>query len=317
MLLALLACAGAPPPTGESGVLTTREGQVFLDGAAIVSMDVLAADPTTELDEELVAALRPASGREIAVVLPPDLPIWIVRKVVGSAREAGVIPKQIGAIGSEERFPLVDPPRYGLETTCETPRAAARTEPLVTLSVQSGQDGAWVLATAQFLPAFGDGAGDAVDGLPATCVTVPPCEALYAADDALRAACEQGGGEQRVKLGGEHGCLLPIARRPDEVGAWRAELPALIERLGLAERPLLLVMPEARVRLDAVLAVLGGFRDAGANVPPFGLSLLVEGNDGPPVCDAAVRDAKTLSAAGARWLGGVRLTERSASLPAR
>jgi hypothetical protein len=120
-----------------------------------------------------------------------------------------------------------------------------------------------------------------------------------------------------VKLGGEHGCLLPIARRPDDVGIWRAALPSVVERLGLSERTLLLVMPEARVRLDALLAVLGGFRDAGAKVPPFGLSLLVEGNDGPPVCDAAVRDAKALDAAGARWLGGVRLTERSASLPVR
>jgi hypothetical protein len=52
--------------------------------------------------------------------------------------------------------------------------------------------------------------------------------------------------------------------------------------------------------------VLGGFRDAGANVPALGLSLLVEGNDGPPICDADIRDAASLAAAGARWLGGVR-----------
>jgi len=307
MVIALLACGGAPPPTVDAGVLTTRNGDLFLDGATLLSLDVLAGQPTTELDDELVAALRPAAGREIAVVLPPDLPIWIVRKVVGSAREAGVVPTEIGAIGAPERFPLADPLRYGLETACDAPRDVKSTEPLVTLSVQSGQDGAWVLATAQFLPSFGGAASDAVDGLPETCVSVPSCDTIYSQDAALRAACEQGGGEHRVKLGGEHGCLLPIARRPEEVGMWRAELPSIVGRLGLADRPLLLVMPEARTRLDAVLAVLGGFRDAGANVPPLGLSLLVEGNDGPPMCDAEVRDAATLAAAGARWLGGLRL----------
>src|SRR5262245_13276927 len=222
MLLALVACVSSPPPSGERDVLTARNGDLVLDGATVVSLDALAGDPTTALADEVVAALQPAAGREIAVVLPPDLPVWIVRKVVGSAREAGVVPTAIGAIGSSERFPRADPPRYGLETECDAPRAVTSTEPLVTLSVQTGPDGAWVLATAQFLPSFGDAASDAVDGLPETCLAVPACDALYARDDALRAACEQGGGDRRVKLGGEYGCLLPIARRPEDVAQWRA-----------------------------------------------------------------------------------------------
>ncbi len=323
MVIALLACTGAPPPNEDAGVLTTRDGELLLDGAPILNLGVLAGQPTTELDDGLVAALRPAAGREISVVLPPELPIWTVRKVVGSAREAGVVPEEIGAIGSPERFLLADPPRYGLETACEAPRPVKRAEPLVTLSIQSGQDGAWVLATAQFLPSFGGAASDAVDGLPETCIAVPPCDEIYAGDAALREACAQGGGEHRVKLGGEHGCLLPIARRAEDVAQWRAELPPVIGRLGLSDRPLLLVIPEARVRLDAVLAVLAGFRDAGANVPPLGLSLLVEGNDGPPFCDAEVRDAAALAAAVARWLGTRRaaasgeaaVTARSAAPP--
>jgi hypothetical protein len=319
MFLSLLACVSSPPPTGGPAILTTSDGALVLDGAEVLRLDALAADPTTELDDDLVAALRPAAGREIAVVLAPETPVWIARKVVGSAREAGVVPSAIGAIGATERFPLADAPRYGLETACEAPRAVRSTEPLVTLSIQNGADGAWVLATAQFLPTFGPSPGDAVDGLPPTCVAVPGCDVLYATDATLRAACEEGGGDHRVALGGAHGCLLPIARKPDDVSLWRAELPAVVASLDLGSRPLLLVMPEARVRLDAVLAVLGGFRDAGVNVPPLGLSLLVEGNDGPPPCDAQVRDAAALTAAGARWLGGMRraVTALTGSPPPR
>ena len=99
--------------------------------------------------------------------------------------------------------------------------------------------------------------------------------------------------------------MLPIARAPADVARWRAELPGVIGQLGLAEQPLVMVMPEARVRLDALTAVLHGFADAGAPVPAVGATLLIQGNDGPPVCNATVRSAADLADAGAAWLGAL------------
>jgi hypothetical protein len=317
MILALVAACDSPAPDPSGlGILTTRETAVVLDGVKVGDLGHLASDPTSELDPTLVSALEQASGRSIAVVLPRDTPLWVVRRIVGSAREAGAEPVEIGASDNPERFPLSDAPRYGLETVCDAPRAVKGAEPLVTLSIQTGADGVWVLATAQYLPVLGDAPSDVVDGLPPTCLDVPACDALYATDGVLREACAAGGGDHRVGLGGPSGCLVPIARTPDDVGRWRSELPPVLSSLGLGGRPLLLLMPEARVRLDAVLAVLGAFRDADLPVPAVGLSLLVEGNDGPPVCNADVRDAAGLKVSGARWLGELRRSGAATVTPA-
>jgi hypothetical protein len=40
--------------------------------------------------------------------------------------------------------------------------------------------------------------------------------------------------------------------------------------------------------------------------PAVGVVALIEGNDGPPACDAPVRDATGLALAGAAWLGSAR-----------
>jgi hypothetical protein len=87
------------------------------------------------------------------------------------------------------------------------------------------------LATAQYLPSSAANRPDVVDGLPPTCLDVPACEVLYAADGALRSACEAGGVEvSRVTLGGETGCSFRSRSTPAEVASWRAELPPLLAR---------------------------------------------------------------------------------------
>ncbi len=48
----------------------------------------------------------------------------------------------------------------------------------------------------------------------------------------------------------------------------------MIGALGLGAHELMIVMPEARTRYDAVLAVLGGFADAGFAVPPVGFTAI-------------------------------------------
>lgn len=308
MLPLLLACATSPstpprlPPGLPADVVVVRvaDGNLEVGGAPVAPFADLDHAPTDDDDPVLARALAAAHDEPVLVELPPDTPFWKVRKVLGSAKVAGTGPIWLSSGGSEA-FPLAASPRYELGGACETPIAVTGARPLVTLSLQTGADGAWVLASARFLPVTAKGP---VQGLPDECLSVPSCDAVYAAGP-LRAACEAATGDapERVDLGAEIGCLLPIARSPEEVATWREELPAVIGALGLGAQELLVVMPEARTRYDAVLAVLGGFVDAKADAPSVAHTLLVEGNDGPPVCNAPVRTARALEEAGARWVG--------------
>lgn len=311
LVLLSLACGGPPPPPPlPPGVLDTAarlqvvgDGLV-LDGAPVLKLSDLDAAPTDEDDPRLVEAVSALGMRPLWIELPGDTPFWKARRVIGSARAANLPATWVSATGTNEAFPLVAPPRHRLGGPCGgEPAHVSGAVPLVTMSLQTGADGQWMVATARFLPKTPSGP---VDGLSPECMLVPACDAIWQAG-ALQTACFQGFGgapaEQRVALGGEHGCMLPIARVPDDVARWRQLLPALLGQLGLGDDDLLVVMPEARSRYDAVLAVLGGFVDAGLRAPHVGTTLLVEGNDGPPVCNAPVRDAYTLDMAGARWLG--------------
>ncbi|MCA9491476.1 MAG: hypothetical protein KC621_16205 [Myxococcales bacterium] len=288
------------------------EGEgLTLDGTEVLPWSALEADPTDEVQPALVTALEGASKAPLWFELPADTPFWKLRKLVGSAKEAEHPVAGLAVAGQREQgVSWRSPARYGLAGTCSEPVPVTGVEPLVTLSIQSGADGAWVVATATFLPVTAKGP---VDGYDDACLAVPACDALYPAGP-LREAClvgEAKGGERRVELGGEHGCVLPIARQPEQVDVWRTDLVEVSQRLGLADRPLVVVMPEARIRLDALVAVMGGLTAAGAHAP-VGSTMLVEGNDGPPVCTATVRDRASFEAAGARWLGGRRHREETA-----
>lgn len=307
MVWAWLACGGAgtPPSAPDPARLRVEGDQLVLDGAPVMAWKALEEDPTDEVQPALSAALRAAPGdRPLFPELPGDTPFWKLRKVVGSAREAE---REVGGLkvaGAPGTVQWHAPARYGLAGTCDAPVAVKGSEPLVTLSVQNGPDGAWVVATATFLPVTERGP---VDGFGPECLEVPPCDTLFP-EGATREACRKGeaeGGERRVELGGEHGCLLPIARQPEQVAAWGGELGDVAVRLGLPDRPLVVVMPEARTRMDALVAVMGGLQGVGM-AAPVGSTMLVEGNDGPPVCTATVRDRAAFDAAGARWLGSLR-----------
>lgn len=303
--------SAVPAPDTERSWLRVEGDALALDGAPALAWAELEADPTDEVQPAVVTALEGASDRPLWFELPADTPFWKLRKLVGSAKEAG---HPVAGLAVHDRrdqaVTWLPPARYGLAGTCSEPVVVKGVEPLVTLSIQSGADGAWVVATATFLPVTDKGP---VDGYDDPCLAVPACDALYP-EGPLREACllgEAHGGERRVELGGEHGCLLPIAREPEQVEVWRTDLGEVVRRLGLADRKLLVVMPEARIRVDALVAVIGGLAGAGARAP-VGSTMLVEGNDGPPVCTATVRDRATFEAAGARWLGGRRHREETA-----
>ncbi|MEQ1504092.1 MAG: hypothetical protein ABMB14_17750 [Myxococcota bacterium] len=306
------------PPGLPDGVvrLAVRDDQVRVGDAVVQPFSDLAKDPTEAVDPALSAAVAAAmtpGPRPVWVSAPPDLPFWGVRRLLGSARDAGAADAWLSIAGSPEVFPISPAPRYELGGVCEAPIPVRGVEPLITVSIQTGADGEWALATARFVPVTERGP---TDGLAPECLAIPPCDALFP-DGPLRAACLAPGdaAPERVGLGGDTGCLLPIAKQPEDVAGWRPELTARITALGLGERPLRIVMPEARSRLDAVVAVVGAFVDAGLPAPAIGATLLVEGNDGPPVCNASVQDRDGLALAGARWIGGV-LAKAAAPPPA-
>jgi hypothetical protein len=304
----LLGCGGAPQVPDGTVLVTIDDAGVHVAGGGAIDQRTLESDPTNDVEPALVTALSAAAGHPARIDVPPDLPFWKLRRVLGSAREAGAGPLSFRVGDAERAVEVVRPDRYDLGFRCAEPVPVSGVEPLVTLSVQSGVDGAWVVATATFLPV---GPGGPVDGHAPTCLSVPACDALYP-DPERRAACARGDGARRVELGGEWGCLLPIAKTPTQVSEWRRLLPGLVERLGLRSHRLRVVMPEARIRADAVAAVLDGLADAGLPTA-LGTESLVEGNDGPPVCMATVRDAATLANAEAAWLGSVRAAADAAA----
>ena len=311
-LLLVLACGTrAPDGVPEGAVrLTVDEGDLQLDGEPVGPWSAVADHPLHNAHDPLTHALRAHAARPLWLELPGQASWFELRKLVNSAEAAGIAQLVVSVAGTRQALPLPSPPQFDLAGTCPGgPLTVLGATPLVTLSLQTGADGAWIVGTARFLPVVElHGARGPVDGLPMECLTVPPCATLFAHDEAERAACEGEGEEEareRVRLGGPNGCLLPIAREPADVAKWTAELPGLVTQLGLVDQELLMLMPEARTRLDALVAVLEGFRASERPVPAVGATLLIQGNDGPPVCNAPVRDAASLSAAGARWLGAL------------
>ncbi len=322
LVIALLACSGSTRPDGvpaDATHVSVSDGQLRVDGTAIAPWAALEEDPTNQLFTPLEGGLT--GDGPVWVDLPGDAPWFMARRVIGTARSQGHDELYVSVAGSGEALHPEAPPRYGLAGVCpDGPFEVLGVEPLVTLAPQRGREGAWVLGTARILPVvqLGD-KRQPVDGLPAECLRVPSCDALFT-DGPLRAACDGGGddpGARRLRLGGPYGCLLPIAKAPDQIGTWRTELAALAPVLGLDRQDLLMVMPEARTRWGGVLALLGGLRDGGRSIPALGTPL-VEGNDGPPVCNATVRTSAQLETAAAAWVGGLagRATQEPRPAPA-
>jgi hypothetical protein len=301
-VIAWLAACADPRPAGgpEGAVRLHRDGDALqVEGGPSVPWAGLAASPTEADDPDLVQALSALAGRALWVDLPGDTPFWMVRKVVGSARaaRAGEVFLAVGAAG----FPVGDAPQYGLGDCGPDPVVATGVASLVTLSIQAERDRVWLRGGASFLPVI-EGKGP-VGGLEG-CAAIA-CAAF--SDAAERAACEaHAEAPGRVELAGPAGCLIDPGRPSADLAGWRTDVAAGARALALDRQPLLVVMPEARVRLDAIVAVGQGLVDAGVARPALGLAALVEGNDGPPTCEGGVGDAAGLRAAAARWAGAPR-----------
>lgn len=307
----LLAACGSGGPSvpdglGDAGIVVRVVDGAFelrpaSGGEALGRVDwsQLDIDPVDASHRELVDAMKGASG--LWIDLPPALPWYRARKLLGSARTAEVEPVLLSVQGRDGTLRSGKEPEIGLKMTCrEGPLEWFGVQPRITVALQSSREGSWAVANARFLPVV---EGVPTDGLPSECLAPHQCEDWYTGADAE--ACGVGRAARfdgRVELGGPVGCLAPFLRSPDDLASWTAELPPVLKGLGLDGTEPVLVSPEARIRWDTVFTALDAFPRAGLPVPALGKPL-VEGNDGYPLCTANVKDGAALSAAGARRAG--------------
>ena len=257
-----------------------------------------------------MAAIRGHGGTTAWIDAPADTAFAVTRRLVNSARAAGATTVQLSARERPGAAPLGAAPAYGLAGVCrEGPWPVRGVAPLVTLSVQGNASRSWIVATARFLPVVErNGVAKPIDGLPTECLAIPPCAEVFASDAMAAEACRSPGSSalERVGLGGPDGCVVPQVASAQEALNWSTAIADRVRAWGLDENSLVTVMPEAVAHHGGVVAVVEGFRAAGAPDVSVGTRLLIQGNDGPPACDAVVRDAEGLRKAGARWLGGLR-----------
>lgn len=281
--------------------LTIADRSVTFDGAPLVALAEIERHPLDGRVPAIVAI--PPSPRPIRVDLPGDTPWYQVRALATSAAERH--PDVELAVGGRRLGALRPPSGRWLPTCAGAPRAARDLAAEVRLTLQASADGEWVVATARFAPVWDGVRTDT----PATCWTSLPCDAVFDRPD-LRAACAAGaatGAPTRVRLGGANGCAAPIVR--GDATRYREALTASLQQWELGPGVDLVVSPEPEVRWATVAATLDAIAAAGLPFPVFP-DALVSGDDGPPVCNAEVRDAAGLAAATARDYGAHRIQEQ-------
>ena len=320
--LLLLACGDAPPPEAPAAAPTPPPAPVEApppepDGALVLRLDgdtvqvgstviggLPGPDPAGVLDK-VAEAVRRTAATTVVLDAPADAR-WIhVRQVAVSAREGGVREVRWRLDGTTVGPSLLQERSTGRLAGVCTGDALPVTgvDRRFTVNLEADGDGSWARATARFRPMVGDGdAAVAMEGLepacwtPGTCSGTAPTKGSAEACEAARASGLLVPG--RVAVGGPTGCLAPLWKT-DRPAEW--PIGATLAALGAAGHDVQLV-PEARVRWDVVHATLVSL-DAALELPHLPLSLL-QGNDGPPLCDAPARTAADVDRALGQWLGG-------------
>ncbi len=291
VILALAACR----PTETR--IEIRDDALFVDGDRLGSVANIDRRP---LDGDLPALADALGGLALlptVIEVPGDSAWYRARTLAQTATGSGRSELYFARGG--DRY---GPTRAAIgrwEPRCAAPFVVTGAAPVVRLDLQHGPDGDWILASARFMPT--------VDGrpldTPEACWTGPPCAEMFP-DGPLRAVCDAGGidgAPERVTLGGVVGCAAPIAK-PGAGGEWADELANTLTSWGLPARTEITLSPEPTVPYGRVADVLGAV--AAARLPfPILPEGMIQGNDGPPACDAMVRDAAGLAAATARWYG--------------
>lgn len=309
-LLACSAPAPAPAPSAPAEVDLGGAVEVRLDAGGVRVGDdsvgtshELLADPTDGIFPPLVQAL--AGAPRAAVRITPETPWMALRKLVNSARAADV--GELRLATADRVWEPARPVRSRwARPSCEPGSVEILgVDAAFTLELHGGPDLTWALASARFRPlARVDGAEVPLDDLPPACWTGASCALV---PEAGRTACEAARtsadpAPARVELAGAWGCLLPLAKAPEELAGWTPALATLLEGYGVGPEHDVMLIPEASVRFAAMAAVLDAFAARGQAPPTLGLPL-VEGNDGPPICEVDIRDRDALARAMGAWWG--------------
>ena len=316
LILTMLACGASsvdtqPPLPGpitrpayvpaEAVHISLAGGKVTVNGAAISGFQE--EDLTNGLHEPLIDKL-PASG-SAWITAPADIEWLYVRKLFLSAREAGLTEIWMGLDTPGDAFAQPGPMTASYNNSCKDgPLNVTGVDTALSLSIQTGSDGTWATGTARFRPIAQRGDRErAIVDLPFSCWAPVSC-GLF--DDRTAAACEGAivldPLDPKVPIASQVGCLLPIIKGPGDAAAWRSELASVLETLEIAANTETLLMVEAKAPWESVTSVLGAFSDRKIRIPALGTPLL-EGHEGPPFCDAPIRDADGLREARGIWLG--------------
>jgi hypothetical protein len=288
----LLACGSSQTK------LEIRDNNVFLDGRRALDASEIDRSPLDAHLPELLDALEAEPPGPATVALSPDDPWYRARTLYHALGESGRTEVWFEGQGGA-RFGPIRATTDSYRTQCMEPLLASGAAPIVRLDLHHGSDGDWIEASARLQPVIRGRPAD----LAAECWSGRTC-ALTFPPGKLLSACEEGsasGAPDRVTLGGKSGCAAPIARAGDSAD-WARELGEALHDWGLDARSELVLSPEPAVPYRRFTEVLGAIAAAGAQFPLIP-EAMVQGNEGPPLCTADVRDAVALETAAARWYG--------------
>ncbi len=295
--------APAAPESEATGPLVLRlRGEEVQIGSQVVE-GLPGPDPAGVV--EALASLVRASAAEAVIIDAPAEARWLhVRQVAISAREGGAT-SLYWRLGQLTVGPTVPEERSSgrLAGACRGERLPViGVDRRYTVNLEANAEVSWARASVTFRPVVDDGEPTPFEGLEPACWQAASCDALLEGPGA-RDACDAATsgsepGRARVAVGGSSGCLAPL---------WKGTRPAAwtigeaLTGVGAKEHDVQLV-PEARVTWDVVHATLVNL-DETLGMPHLPLSLL-QGNDGPPVCDAPARSTPDVLRAAGSWVGG-------------
>jgi hypothetical protein len=312
LLIGLFACSvpESPAPSLPARPASVPPGAVHI--AMSAGTLTVNGDPINGFDS---AALANGVHPPLLDVLSSEHPVWItapprtewlfVRKLFLTSRQAGVTKVWLGLEGGDEAF--LQPPgsQASFNRGCKDQRLPITgVDTSLSLTLHTSSNGSWAIGSARFAPiATRGGVSVPIVDLPVSCWAPGTCT-LFDGDTAR--ACEEATQREplasRVPIGGSAGCLSPLLKNLVDDANWRGGVKQTLSMLGIAPNTETLLMVEAQAPWTAVIALLGAFSDQGIRLPNLG-EPLIEGHEGPPICDAPIRDRASLQTAAGLWFG--------------
>lgn len=276
MLAVLLACSTTPPPTPapEPAPEPARAVVSVSDGTIIYNGQLLDA-ALAERDERRIPALYDvlsADERELSVVVGPEISWRPVRRVLLTADARGVTDFWLRHQDGPERGPLSLPHPIAAQP--------GPPQPVGQLTLHQRGELAWMTATLRFR---GDRPAD--------------CAETYA-DEALRAACQQGSAPAVRDLG----CLAEPMPPAQAAQDWPAALGPKLSALGADAAWSWLLLVDTSVDIGVLDGVLGALGQTDPARVSLGGASETRGQPAP-CTPAEVTDAAGVATAAARWLG--------------